>query len=108
MIFALGDEAESASTRQRKKKSRWGGSESDKTFIPGMPTVLPPSLDSHQQEAYLGKDNTHFFRFLVDLIEFFTLIFTNFIWNKFIDSYNNNNDDDNNIFNIFASIILQI
>lgn len=57
----IGDEAESGSIRQRKKKSRWGGSESDKTFIPGMPTVLPPSLDSHQQEAYLGKYNNAFY-----------------------------------------------
>lgn len=77
-IFLLGDEADSASTRQRKKKSRWGGSESDKTFIPGMPTVLPPSLDSHQQEAYLGKDNTHFIRFLVDFIEFSDINFYHF------------------------------
>lgn len=46
--------------RQRKKRSRWGGSENDKTFIPGMPTILPPSLDSHQQEAYLGNC-IHFF-----------------------------------------------
>lgn len=40
--------------RAKKKKSRWGGSENDKTFIPGMPTILPATLDSHQQEAYLG------------------------------------------------------
>lgn len=42
-------------TRVKKKKSRWGGTENDKTFIPGMPTILPASLDSHQQEAYLGN-----------------------------------------------------
>lgn len=41
--------------RQRKKKSRWGGSENDKTFIPGMPTILPATLDPTQQEAYLGN-----------------------------------------------------
>lgn len=46
--------------RQRKKRSRWGGSENDKTFIPGMPTILPASLDSHQQEAYLGNCINHF------------------------------------------------
>lgn len=40
---------------KKKKKSRWGGSENDKTFIPGMPTILPATLDSHQQEAYLGN-----------------------------------------------------
>lgn len=55
----IGDGENSA--RQRKKKSRWGGSENDKTFIPGMPTVLPSSLDSHQQEAYLGSYNIHAF-----------------------------------------------
>ncbi|CAD7085023.1 unnamed protein product [Hermetia illucens] len=43
----------SAAERRRKKKSRWGGSENDKTFIPGMPTILPSTLDPTQQEAYL-------------------------------------------------------
>lgn len=46
--------------RARKKKSRWGGSENDKTFIPGMPTILPASLDPNQQEAYLGDYNLLF------------------------------------------------
>lgn len=55
--FVLEGDAETA--RQRKKRSRWGGSENDKTFIPCMPTVLPSSLDSHQQEAYLGSYNIH-------------------------------------------------
>ncbi|XP_029404200.2 splicing factor 1 isoform X1 [Bactrocera dorsalis] len=41
------------SDRKRRKRSRWGGTENDKTFIPGMPTILPPTLDSAQQEAYL-------------------------------------------------------
>lgn len=41
--------------RRRKKKSRWGGSDNEKTFIPGMPTVLPSTLSADQQEAYLGK-----------------------------------------------------
>lgn len=44
-----------ADARARKKKSRWGGSENDKTFIPGMPTILPATLDPNQQEAYLGE-----------------------------------------------------
>lgn len=43
--------------RMKKKKSRWGGSENDKTFIPGMPTILPATLDPNQQEAYLGDYN---------------------------------------------------
>lgn len=41
--------------KSKKKKSRWGGTENDKTFIPGMPTILPATLDAHQQEAYLGE-----------------------------------------------------
>lgn len=44
-----------AAERKRKRKSRWGGTEKDKTFIPGMPTILPSTLDPAQQEAYLGK-----------------------------------------------------
>lgn len=41
--------------RRRKKKSRWSGSDNEKTFIPGMPTVLPSTLSADQQEAYLGN-----------------------------------------------------
>ncbi|XP_052900324.1 splicing factor 1 [Anopheles moucheti] len=41
------------SSRRRKKKSRWAGGDHDKTFIPGMPTVLPSTLTPDQQEAYL-------------------------------------------------------
>uniref|UniRef100_A0A182LT54 Splicing factor 1 helix-hairpin domain-containing protein n=1 Tax=Anopheles culicifacies TaxID=139723 RepID=A0A182LT54_9DIPT len=41
------------SSRRRKKKSRWAGGDHDKTFIPGMPTVLPSTLTADQQEAYL-------------------------------------------------------
>lgn len=44
-----------AEERRRKKKSRWGGSDNEKTFIPGMPTVLPSTMSADQQEAYLGK-----------------------------------------------------
>ncbi|XP_063703652.1 splicing factor 1 [Culicoides brevitarsis] len=39
--------------RKRKKKSRWAGTESEKTFIPGMPTVLPAGMTPDQQQAYL-------------------------------------------------------
>lgn len=49
---------EDGTDRKKRKRSRWGGTENDKTFIPGMPTILPPTLDSAQQEAYLGKYNT--------------------------------------------------
>lgn len=53
-FLLLLDEGED-SDRKRKKKSRWGGGDHDKTFIPGMPTILPPTLSAHQQEAYLGE-----------------------------------------------------
>ena len=43
------------SERKRRKKSRWGGGEEDKTFIPGMPTMLPAGLNKDQEEAYLRK-----------------------------------------------------
>ncbi|XP_029177134.1 splicing factor 1-like [Nylanderia fulva] len=39
--------------RKKRKKTRWGGSEHDKTFIPGMPTVLPTNLTPEQEKAYL-------------------------------------------------------
>ncbi|XP_062539896.1 splicing factor 1 [Armigeres subalbatus] len=39
--------------RRRKKKSRWAGGDHDKTFIPGMPTILPAGMTQDQQEAYL-------------------------------------------------------
>lgn len=41
--------------RVRKRRSRWGGDDKEKTFIPGMPTVLPANLTKEQEEAYLGK-----------------------------------------------------
>lgn len=42
-------------TKRRKKRSRWGGTAEHKVAIPGMPTSLPPGLDSKQQEIYLRK-----------------------------------------------------
>ncbi|KAI5753791.1 hypothetical protein M8J77_003407 [Diaphorina citri] len=39
--------------RARKRKSRWGAEETDKTFIPGMPTVIPTNLSKDQEQAYL-------------------------------------------------------
>ena len=43
--------------RKRKRKSRWAGGEDDKTFIPGMPTMLPQGLNKDQEQAYLCKCN---------------------------------------------------
>merc|ERR1712018_949854 len=39
--------------RKKKRKSRWGAAEGDKTCIPGMPTVIPSGLSKEQEEAYL-------------------------------------------------------
>lgn len=39
--------------KKKKRRSRWGGDEKEKTFIPGMPTVLPANLTKDQEEAYL-------------------------------------------------------
>lgn len=57
-------EAEAREERRRKRKSRWGGHEgTDKTFIPGMPTMMPQGLSKEQEEAYLRKsfENIDFF-----------------------------------------------
>uniref|UniRef100_T1JNQ7 Branchpoint-bridging protein n=1 Tax=Strigamia maritima TaxID=126957 RepID=T1JNQ7_STRMM len=42
-----------SSGSKKKRRSRWGGDEKDKTFIPGMPTVLPGNLSKDQEKAYL-------------------------------------------------------
>lgn len=40
--------------RKKKRKSRWG-TEEKKTFIPGMPTTMPPNLSPEQQQAYIAQ-----------------------------------------------------
>jgi len=45
---------ESREERRKKRKSRWGGADgTEKTFIPGMPTMMPQGLSQDQEEAYL-------------------------------------------------------
>ncbi|XKL67001.1 hypothetical protein PGB90_010421 [Kerria lacca] len=39
--------------KKKRRKSRWGAEETDKTFIPGLPTVLPTNLSKEQEEAYV-------------------------------------------------------
>lgn len=39
--------------RARRRRTRWLGSEHDKTFIPGLPTMLPSTLTRDQEEQYL-------------------------------------------------------
>lgn len=52
IIFAL---AELEEERRKRRKSRWGNEEKEKSFILGMPTVLPTNLSKEQEEAYLCK-----------------------------------------------------
>ncbi len=47
--------ARDADGRKRKRKSRWGGDEKEKAFIPGMPTVIPVGLTGEQEQLYLRK-----------------------------------------------------
>lgn len=47
--------------RKRRKRSRWAGTDNDKTFIPGMPTILPAGMTPDQQQAYLGKARFYLF-----------------------------------------------
>lgn len=57
-MIILGDvkqEKETKEERRKRRKTRWSGSEHDKTFIPGMPTVLPTNLTPEQEKAYLCK-----------------------------------------------------
>lgn len=48
-------DSNSVGEKKKKRRSRWGGDEKEKTFIPGMPTVLPANLTKDQEEAYLGN-----------------------------------------------------
>ena len=48
-------ETDSREERRKKRKSRWGGSDTDKVIIPGMPTILPPNLTKEQERIYLRK-----------------------------------------------------
>ena len=49
------------SGRKKKRKSRWGEEADDKTFIPGMPTVLPQGLEKDQEQLFLCKFSKTFF-----------------------------------------------
>lgn len=53
----IDETSNSGGDRKRKRKSRWASSNdgNEKTFIPGMPTILPSNLNPDQQEAYLGN-----------------------------------------------------
>jgi len=46
------DVKESREERRKKRKSRWTD-ETSKTFIPGLPTMIPGGMTKEQEEAYL-------------------------------------------------------
>lgn len=82
-----------AEERKRKRKSRWAGGDHDKTFIPGMPTILPATLSADQQEAYLGENpqynphaifNQTFFYLIRRLYKILHLIFKGIISVDFV------------------------
>lgn len=55
-LLDKGPEGETeAERRARRRRTRWMGSEHDKTFIPGLPTVLPSTLTKEQEEQYLRE-----------------------------------------------------
>lgn len=48
--------AENLEPRRKKKRgSRWEGTESDRAFIPGMPTTIPTNMSKDQEKAYLTQ-----------------------------------------------------
>ena len=49
--------------RKKKRKSRWTD-ETSKTFIPGLPTMIPTGLSKDQEEAYLCKYSIFIFNLL--------------------------------------------
>ncbi|VDO01396.1 unnamed protein product [Rodentolepis nana] len=42
-----------ALARPRKRRSRWSKADEDKTYVPGMPTQLPPNLTAEQEKMYI-------------------------------------------------------
>lgn len=55
IVYIIVITGESKEERRKRKKSRWGSDEKDKSFILGMPTVLPTNLSKEQEAAYLCK-----------------------------------------------------
>lgn len=47
---SLQDEETPEERRERKRKSRWSTA---KSFVPGMPTILPSDIDEIQRQSYL-------------------------------------------------------
>jgi splicing factor 1 len=41
--------------RKKKRASRWGDTNNEKTVIPGMPSILPNNLTKEQEKAYISR-----------------------------------------------------
>lgn len=48
-----GATGETGQPEKKPRKSRWS---TNKSFVPGMPTILPSNLSDDQRQAYLRKD----------------------------------------------------
>jgi splicing factor 1 len=49
------------SRRKKKRASRWAANESEKAFIPGIPTMMPSNMTQDQEKAYLSKSNSIYY-----------------------------------------------
>ncbi|VDK24154.1 unnamed protein product [Taenia asiatica] len=49
----INDPSAWAIVRPRKRRSRWSNANDDKTYVPGMPTQLPPNLTPAQEKMYI-------------------------------------------------------
>ena len=43
---------------KKKRSSRWSSEQTDKAFIPGMPTIIPSNMSKEQEKAYLSKKSS--------------------------------------------------
>ena len=49
------DDSNSGSEKKKKRRSRWGDTESEKSIVSGLPVVVPQGLTKEQEEQYLCK-----------------------------------------------------
>lgn len=65
-------EESAADDRKKKRKSRWGAPQ-EKSFVPGMPTMIPSTLTEEQQRGYLCKILLYFIFIFLGPIYFLLL-----------------------------------
>lgn len=68
--------SESGQPEKKLRKSRWS---TNKSFVPGMPTILPSNLSDDQRQAYLRKDLYLLLLFLTYVLKFFQKFFKRFV-----------------------------